>query len=431
MLPVAASLLTVALHATVLGPFQVQPGFSGVALPIAPASAFVGGLAPLPGGHLALFDGSRVVELDPASGIVVRVLYTPTAFTFGSFLALDPTATFVVFGESSNGTLTRIPLDGSPASHVATVPFNYDGAFDANGALYVAHGDVTFTGTNLVRIDVASGASQLVASMPGPSGPIAIDANGTVLYGVNSPAFPAPLGSGSIVAFSAAQVAAAPSSGVLTEADAQVLVNGLNAVSDLVVDSEGDWIVSDSIFGTVTAYAQNGVVDSTLGVPTLANVSVTYLAFVDDGATHAATFDAFQPAAGGALAAIVSDFATTNELHVLRPKRAEFDVAPTNPAPIGAFTVTLKDGPPHGAAMLFVAATAGANEQVVTFDDVPLFFALLPPSIVVLGTFPLDATGALTLPATNPGIGASIAIQAIVFENAPRGTSTALTLGLD
>ncbi|MCC7171261.1 MAG: hypothetical protein IT459_12485, partial [Planctomycetes bacterium] len=217
---VIASIVSVVLSATALGPFQVQPGFSGTSLAIAPASAFVGGLAPMPGGHLAMFDGSSVVEIDPATGVIVRVMLTPAAFTFGSFLALDPTSTFLVFGESSNGTLTRIPLDGSPASHLATVQFNYDGAFDARGALFVAHGNVTFTGTNLVRIDVDTGAVQTIASLPGPSGPIAIDGAGNVLYGVNSPAFPAPPGSGSIVAFSAAQVAGAPASGVLTDADA-------------------------------------------------------------------------------------------------------------------------------------------------------------------------------------------------------------------
>ncbi|MBK6939102.1 MAG: hypothetical protein IPH13_02700 [Planctomycetes bacterium] len=429
---VIASIVSVVLSATALGPFQVQPGFSGTSLAIAPASAFVGGLAPMPGGHLAMFDGSSVVEIDPATGVIVRVMFTPAAFTFGSFLALDPTSTFLVFGESSNGTLTRIPLDGSPASHLATVQFNYDGAFDAGGALFVAHGNVTFTGTNLVRIDVDTGAVQTIASLPGPSGPIAIDGAGNVLYGVNSPAFPAPPGSGSIVAFSAAQVAGAPAGGVLTDADAQVLVNGLNAVSDLVVDAEGDWIVSDSIYGTVTEFEANGVVASILGVPTAANVSVTYLAFVDDGATHAATFDAFQPAAGGELAAIVSDFATTNELHSIRPQRAEFEVLPTNPVPIGPFTVTLERAPEQGLAMLFAAAASSSNDAIVLVGDVPLFFALLPPTLVQLGVVPLDSGGAVSLPASNPGVGASIAVQAVVFDATltARGTSQVLDLGL-
>ncbi len=44
----------------------------------------------LPGGHLALFDGARVVEIDPAAdGAVLRVLFTPAQFVFGSFLAVE------------------------------------------------------------------------------------------------------------------------------------------------------------------------------------------------------------------------------------------------------------------------------------------------------------------------------------------------------
>ncbi|MBL8768120.1 MAG: hypothetical protein JNL94_12170 [Planctomycetes bacterium] len=433
MLSFLASIVSVALGVTGSGSLHVHSGFSGSTMPIAAASAFVGGLAPLPGGHLAVFDGSRVVEIDPASnGAVVRVLHTPPTFVFGSFLALDPTASFLVFGESSNGTLTRIPLDGSPTSLVAHVSFNYDGVFDASGALYVAHGNPTWTGTDLVRVDVATGGVQTVATVSGPSGPVAFDSSGTLLYGVNSPFFPAPPGSGSLIAFTASQLAGATGSGVLTDGDALVLVTGLDAIGDLVVDAEGDLIVGDSIHGTVTAYDATGVVDWVIASPAAASTSVTYLAFVDDGSSHAATFDPYQPNGGGTLALVVSDFATTNDVVLVHPERPTFTVAPSNPVPVGSFTVTLEDAPAHGLAMLFAAAASSSNEAIALVGDVPLFFALLPPTLVHLGVVPLDATGAASLPASNPGIGATIAIQAVVFDATltPRGTSQALDLGL-
>jgi hypothetical protein len=58
--------------------------------------------------------------------------------------------------------------------------------------------------------------------------------------------------------------------------------------------------------------------------------------------------------------------------------------------------------------------------------------ALAPPGIVQLGIVPLDANGAIVLPASNPGVGGAIAVQAVVLDAtfAPRGTSVALSLRL-
>ena len=83
--------------------------------------AIVGGLARLPSGDLAVFDGASVVRVDPGSGAVIATLYVPPGPVFGAFLVVEPAGASVLFGESSNGALTRIPLDGSaPAVNLAT-----------------------------------------------------------------------------------------------------------------------------------------------------------------------------------------------------------------------------------------------------------------------------------------------------------------------
>lgn len=433
MLHASIALAFAALCATDPSIVEIQPGFSGSAFTAANPAAFIGGLAPLPGGHLALFDGARVVEIDPAAdGAVLRVLFTPAQFVFGSFLAVDPTDSFVVFGESSFGTLTRIPLDGSPPTSVSTITFNYDGAFDANGVLHVARGNTSFTATDIVRVDLGTGATQVVASLPGPSGPIAFDGSGALLYGENSPTFPAPPGSGNVLAFAATQLANVQTSGPLTDSDALVLATGLNAITDLVVDAEGDLVIADAIFGTLTTYAPTGVIEEVLALPSALGVGITYLAFVDDGATHTASFSGFQPSNGGNLATVVSDFATTNEIVAIQPRRPTLLVAPTNPVPPGPFAVTLEHAPPFGFALYFIAAATSAQEIVVHAGTVPLMFALAPPGIVQLGIVPLDANGAIALPASNPGVGGAIAVQAVVLDAtfAPRGTSVALSLRL-
>jgi hypothetical protein len=72
------------------------------------------------------------------------------------------------------------------------------------------------------------------------------------------------------------------------------------------------------------------------------------------------------------------------------------------------------------------------QDAILNAGCVPLPIALAPPSIVALGTVPLDTSGAIVLPALNSGIGASIAVQAVTFDAtfSPRGTSAALGLQL-
>ena len=68
------------------------------------------------------FDGSDLMLDTGASGLS---LLTFPSFTFGSFTA-PIGANQVLFGESSNGGVWSVPLNGGTAQLVANVPFNYD-----------------------------------------------------------------------------------------------------------------------------------------------------------------------------------------------------------------------------------------------------------------------------------------------------------------
>ena len=233
-------------------------GWSATAVPSAAPGAFVGGMDFLPGGNVALFDGTSVVEVDPASGAVVQVLFTPNSLVFGSFVKTDPGGEFLLFGESSNQELIRIPLDGSPASVVTTITFNFDCAFESSHHALVSAAPGAFGTTDILRVDLASGTTDLIARLDGASGPVALDPQGNLYYGENSTRFPAPVGQQSVLRFSAAKVASAIGPSFLTNSDAQPFITGLTNPSDIVVDEEGDLFVSEGSEGSVRQYTPGG-----------------------------------------------------------------------------------------------------------------------------------------------------------------------------
>ncbi len=395
-------------------------GFSVHAVAAAPAGAFPGGLDVLPNGHVALFDGQAIVELDPSTGAVVQTLHAPAAAVFGSFVRTDPTGTFLLFGESSAGTITRVPLDGSPATVVATIPFNYDCAFDAVGAAYVS-ASPSFVTTQVFRVDLGSGGTDLILDMPGPSGPIAFDATNALYYADADPSFPPAAGAQTVFRFPAAKLAAATGPSHLTVADGAPFVTGLTAVPDLVFDGRGDLLLADD--GELREYDAGGNPKRTVGAEAPFH-AITTLAFAAGAGD--ATYDAYQPADGGAVFALSSDFFSFNDLNVVEPAPATLSITPANPIPAGPLTLDVADAPAHGTAFLLVATQPLPSNVTVHAGLVPLSVGVDLGTLVGGALLPLDAQGALILPATNPGGPATFAAQAIVLDGAtPVGTTNA------
>lgn len=410
------------------GAVTTGPGFAHHAVVAAPAGSFIGGMDALPNGNVALFDGTAILELDPSSGAVVGTLFTPPSFVFGSFVETDPSGTFLLFGESSTGTITRVPLDGSPTSVVGTIPFNFACAFDAVGAAYVA-ASPTFATTQVYRVNLTSGAADLILDMSGPSGPIAFDSSNALYYAEASAAFPAPSGQQTIYRFSAAKVATATGPGHLGAADGTPFVPSVTAIADLVFDDEGDLLASDSAEGTIREFDAGGNLRSLIASELPFN-AITTLAF---RGTDAATtrFDAFQPAAGGTLFALSTDFFSFNDLNVVTPARPQLDLQPVNPVPQGPITLSIGGGPANGVAFLLVTAQSLATDVTIHAGPTPLLLGV-DVSALLGGTFlPLDAQGAVTVGAAHHGAPATIALQAVVLDGAaPVGTTNAATVVL-
>jgi hypothetical protein len=265
----------------------------------------------------------------------------------------------------------------------------------------------------------------VIAKLPGPSGPIAFMPGGMLVYGENSPVFPAPPGSGSLYGFTAQQVAAAVGPTWLTAADAQPIAGGLDVLTDLVVDAEGDLVVSDSIHGRILEI--DPVSGMRIDFGTTSYGGVTYLAVLDDGATSPAILEPFQPEAGGTIAAITSDYFTVSELELVDPRRPTMTAMPAGPIPAGSFTVGIEKGPPLGIGIL-LASLGSIPEQPILLSGTPFFFGLDPATTVAVGTLVLDAQGGLALPAVNPGLSLTVHVQTALL--GPVGTTTPLALAL-
>lgn len=426
----AAALVAVVCPFSALAAVVPSSGFQAQAVQAAPAGSFPAGLDVLPNGHVALFDGTAVVEVDPDTGQVVQPLYTPTGSVFGSFVAVDPAGQNLYFGESSNGTITRVPLGGGSPQVLATIAFNYDAAFSPAGDLFVAGAPIAFGTTQVYRVDLQTGTLDLVLDATGASGPIAFDAAGNLYYGENSASFPAPPGQQSLYRFTAAQVASAIGPTNLTLADGQALIPGLTVTSDLVIDEHGNLILSDSSAGTIDRFDPQGNALGTVAAETAFN-SVTSLAFAGNG-PNPDRFAPYQPAEGGTLYALSTDFFSFNDLNTVRPKRPSLTATPGSPVPIGPFTLDLAGGPPSGSALFLLGLAPLDPEAVVFAGGVPLRIGVDPAQLAATFVAPLDAQGALSLPATNPGLsGLSVTLQAAVDDGGGfLGTSVPLVLVL-
>jgi hypothetical protein len=150
------------------------------------------------------------------------VLYTYSGSVFGDFVKVNGST--VYFGESTNGTIQAIGVNGGTASLIAKVPFNYDMAFNGTTAFVDAVPDSSFTNNTVSMLNLSTGALTPVLKTSGASGPIAFSSTGSLLYGAST--FKDP---GGIYSFSASQIAAALTGTPLTlSAATPIFANGPN-----------------------------------------------------------------------------------------------------------------------------------------------------------------------------------------------------------
>jgi hypothetical protein len=405
----------------------IAPGFARNPLPYPGATALAASLT-LSTGEFVVFDGLSVVQHAP-DGSSSETLGTFPSFVFPSFLAVDDAEIALYVGESSSGAIHRLFLGVSSApDFLLSLPLNYDAAVRGD-ELWVSAATCGFgCGNELWRVDLPSLVPTLVATLPGASGPLALDSGGDVFYATASDQFPTPPVQTDVWRFSAAALAGALP---LTLADATLVGGGFAGAGRLVRDEERDELyLLENNFGSganrITLVRASAALSPVLfeGAPflTLGNASLQ----VD--AAQGNEFLAYQPAAGGSLVFTRTDFGSVVERLELAPRRPTMSVSGPGTLGAGTFTVALEGGVPHGFARLYYGPVGGyqANEPVFRVGGVPLAFGLALGTLDALpGLFALDASGGFTANYTNPGgYEGRFAMQCLVLAPGPKITAT-------
>ncbi len=383
---------------------------------------------------LALHTAAGVVTFDTGSVLLTppgqpsQNLLTLSGTVFGSFL-LQTDAAHVLFGHTGfgpNGANDRVwlvPLQGpSPALPLAAVPFNYDAVMlTATSVLVSARaGGFAVAQNDLVVLDLATGGTQTIATLPGASGPVVIAPNGDVLYATASPSFPAPPGAVEILRFLRVDIDdAIANQTVLGIADAQVVCTALDAASDFAIDDDGDLLFVDWMNARVSEISD---VDT---MPTLVPAVVDYtnaptfpatLQFVPG--SQQGQFEPFQPT-NGRLVVFESDYWSTTRLRTVTAAPASLHVSGGAVIPTGPFTIAATKGPSLGLGV--IAFTLGHGPGPVA-ASVPGYEQLLWLAPAVLNgnpiqvLVPFDAAGSASLVVPNPGFASAItATTQVVF----------------
>ncbi len=382
----------------------------------------------LANGNRLVFDGA-LVYFEAADGTFLQTIAGTPMVGFPSFLQVDPTETFAILGESTNGALYRVSLTGT-LTLLGTLDFNYAFTFEPGAATGIVSAAVcSATCTNILhRLDVTTGATTPIATIDGPSGPVAFSPAGDLYYATQSNSYPTPPGFVDILRWSAAQVARGPFP--LTAARATVFVNGLDGGESLAFDPLfGNLFVSGSPGGMdgrileIDRYGQTvGTVASSLDY--VSDVEVIDVA--GDGALAA-----FQPA-GKRLQYRATDF-NTGTARVVRvsPRRPELTAVQHMD---GTMTISLTGATPNTSCFVISSQTS-LNNPVESAHDLGshLFWTGMPypNNIRRLGNqIMADAIGNGSFTFANPtAIQGTRVVQVLVRDSSGvlRGASATVT----
>ncbi|QDU85218.1 hypothetical protein Pla163_23460 [Planctomycetes bacterium Pla163] len=375
-------------------------------------------VATLSNGDVVAFDGFSVDRYD-ATGSLLQNLTAFANFKFGSFMLVDPSETFVVLGESSTQNLYRIELAGGGTTVLANLPNNYDAVRESATTIVVSAASSGFSADNEVwRVHTTTGVATLLATIVGPSGPVAMDAAGDLYYGTVGTSFPAPAGSSDILRFDAADLTGAP---VLDASDATVFGAGFDGAGDLVCDA-----------ATGNVYlAENDFFDGSNIVFQVGPTRALSLAVVDgaifnaigglefSAGTSPAAFAPFQPAFGGTLRYTTTDFFSTFERTQVEPARPEVNLVGPGVSGPGVFSVQLSEAPKNGVAVFVfgVQSLYTPLELPFLFGGAPVFSGIDVGTAIIGPIVGTSASGTAQLNYTNDGtLGGTAVIQAICVD---------------
>lgn len=384
----------------------------------------------LSNGDRVVFDGSQAwIEHD--DGVVFAFLgATPVAGNFSSFIEVDPSETFAILGESSNGVIYRAPLSGGGLVPLATLVFNYDFAFEPSGTtgLVSAASCGSGCGNRIHRVNLTTGATTLVASVLGPSGPLAISTAGDLYYATQSVVFPTPAGEVDVLRWTAAQITSGPFP--LTASHATVFTANRDGGSSLAFDPQsGHLYLGEASYSVVSRVIEIDRVGAVVGI--VAD-SPDYCGKVEVfDAPGAGLLAAFQPP-GARLQYRATDFNNaTSRVERVSPRRPQLTSVQNG---TGTMTISITGATPNSLCFLITCPVALLNltESAYDLGTYRLCTAMPYPSNVRrLGNqITADANGAGSFTFANPTvIQGTRVIQALVRDASGvfRGASTAVT----
>ncbi len=430
-----AALLTSALCATSAAVPQVSTGegfqVAGVVDIDSYCGTFPATYTYLDGSTLA-FDGTNI-RYQTADGILLRDYGGIGMQTFASFLEVSPDGAMAYFGESSTGAIRSLDLATGEFRVLATLPFNYDLAFDVVPGLAFSAASAFGSATNSVfLIDLVSGQTSQVADIGGYSGPLEVDEFGNLYVAALPGSFPLPAGGTDVYRFDAAQVT---SGAILTdEVDGFLFSGGFNGMSSAAYDTTTNSLVvietnagptgSGSIVWKLDANGQRESAVAAVG-------------------GYASGCQSFNAGTGSFLAEYQSPATavrfgyrqcnTTGEWNIwtATPQRPSALFFAPDPGPGGAATIMVINAPTGGFVSLWMARS-GSILPAETFVSIgapyPVGLAANLNSFVRrLPAMPVDATGRARVDYNqDPSIAGAILFQWVVFDSSmqPVGTST-------
>ena len=353
LISTCALAFAMALSPTAAAQDVIGGGFAQTASQPVPA-AFAS-YATLSTGERVVFDGISIDLYDAGGGFLLNLATLP-GFVFNSFVLPDPTETFALVGESSNGVIYKVALDGSNFSALATLVYNFDAVFeDAGTAIVSAATCGTGCGNDIFRLDVNTGVTTLVANVPGASGPVAMDGNGDLYYGTASALFPAPPGSSDLIYWTATELQGGLPLGVT---DATVFHGGLDAATSLAIDPVfGNVFLVESIWGGTSRILEfDGSSGNEIDVVV---ESQSWLSTIElETGADVGHFHAYQPADGVYLHYNNSSIVT------VRPQRPTATLTQTG----SVATLQISGAEPNGAMLLLHANQANFNHDAFSYQ---------------------------------------------------------------
>jgi hypothetical protein len=399
-------------------------GFGTDAVNVLSTNPFIPASDTLPNGNRIVYDGATIWIEDDV-GTFLQFLGNPTPQgTYPSFVEIDPTNTFALVGENSNGGIYRVSVANGGPTLVGTIPFNYDLEYESATTVLVSAATCTpqFVCTNgIYRLDITTGATTLLVMIDGYSGPVSRSSQGDVYVGL----VPSSLASGafSVLKWSASQVANGPLP--LTQAQASVFTGNLDGIAEMSFDpAYGELFVAGKVGGVEGIYEvdRGGTLVGSVATTTASAGKIEVRDVPGEGVCAA-----FQPA-GSSLRYRTTDYMTaTSYLTDVSPRRPVLASVQNGN---GTMTCMMTGGQPNSPCLV-ISGNVSVYSGTESVHDLSsyLLWTGIPFNMIRragLG-FMTDAAGSGSFTFNNPaGIHGTRVLQVLVRDahGVFRGSST-------